>query len=34
VAPFLNGISCVAAGTCETVGSYLDNFAAVPSPSA
>ncbi len=29
-APFLNGISCVAAGTCETVGSYIDNFAAVP----
>jgi len=30
VAPFLDGISCAAAGTCETVGSYLDNFAAVP----
>jgi hypothetical protein len=30
LAPFLYGISCVAAGTCETVGSYIDNFAAVP----
>jgi hypothetical protein len=30
VAPFLNGISCVAAGTCAAVGSYLDNVAAVP----
>jgi hypothetical protein len=30
VAPFLDGVSCVAAGTCETVGSYIDNFAAVP----
>jgi hypothetical protein len=30
VAPFLDGISCVTATTCETVGSYLYNFAAVP----
>jgi hypothetical protein len=30
LAPFLEGISCVAAGTCETAGSYIDNFAAVP----
>jgi hypothetical protein len=30
VAPFLDGISCVAAGTCEAVGSYLNEFAAVP----
>jgi hypothetical protein len=29
-APFLNGISCLAPGTCVAVGSYLDNFAAVP----
>jgi hypothetical protein len=29
-APFLNSISCAPAGTCQTVGSYLDNFAAVP----
>jgi hypothetical protein len=30
VAPFLDGISCFAAGTCEAAGSYIDNFAAVP----
>ena len=30
VAPFLHGISCVAAGTCEAAGGYLDNFAGVP----
>lgn len=30
VAPFLSGISCIAAPTCEAVGGYLDNFAAVP----
>jgi hypothetical protein len=30
VAPYLDGISCDAASTCEAVGSYIDNFAARP----
>jgi hypothetical protein len=29
VAPYLDGISCVAASTCVAVGSYIDNFADV-----